>query len=487
MRYLVNRCVAYIVSGLCFATIVEAESIGNNSLLDNLSATAGNTLQYELALPVNATNLRISIAAGSGDADLYVRAGLSPTTASYDCRPYLSGNNESCVIAAPETTTYFIHVRAFSDFSGLRLQADYDLQASSTNGAQLSNGVALGNLSGGTGTEQLFTIDVPANSQNLVVSMSGGSGDADLYVNALNPPTTSRYSCRPYLTGNNESCTITTPQAGLYYIVLRAYSNFSNVSLVASFDSSNSTGGTNGATWSGFNQYYASAIGKTGISLIDALNTAAARNHTRLSYAQVWDALRYTDEDASNTNNVILFYTGRSQSKSFTSSGNNDPDAWNREHSWPKSHGFPRSGQWAHTDIHHLRPTDASVNAARGSKDYDDGGSSLSEAPQNYTDADSFEPRDAVKGDVARMMFYMAMRYDGNDNTGTGDLRLVDYTGTNGNELGELCTLLNWHNQDPVDITEIERHSRIVAMQGNRNPFVDYPDWANQVWGPDCN
>ena len=241
-----------------------------------------------------------------------------------------------------------------------------------------------------------------------------------------------------------------------------------------------------GATWSGFDSYYENAIGQTGQVLLDELQFLASLNHNRMSYSQVWDALRYTDEDEGNTDNVILFYSGRSQSKLFTSSGNNDPDAWNREHSWPKSHGFPGRGDWGYTDIHHLRPTDASVNSARGNRDYDVGGSEISEAPGNFRDSDSFEPRDAVKGDVARMMFYMDVRYNGNDGTGTDDLVLVDFSQTQGGELGDLCTLYDWHNQDPVSEEEIRRHSRIVERQGNRNPFVDYPNWAHEIWGQEC-
>lgn len=134
-----------------------------------------------------------------------------------------------------------------------------------------------------------------------------------------------------------------------------------------------------------------------------------------------------------------------------------------------------------------MRPTDVSVNSTRGNKDFDIGGSAIAEAPGNFTDADSFEPRNAVKGDVARMMFYMAVRYNGGDNTGTVDLNLVDYSGTANGNLGKLCVLLAWHNQDPVSTTEINRHARIVQRQGNRNPFVDYPAWANEIWDAYCD
>ncbi|MET0091791.1 MAG: endonuclease [Candidatus Thiodiazotropha sp.] len=137
--------------------------------------------------------------------------------------------------------------------------------------------------------------------------------------------------------------------------------------------------------------------------------------------------------------------------------------------------------------MHQLRPADVSVNSLRGNKDYDNGGSLIAEAPGNFTDTDSFEPRDEVKGDLARMMFYMDVRYNGQGNTGTEDLQLVDYTGTSGASLGDLCTLYEWHLEDPVSPQEVARHARIVERQGNRNPFVDNPAWVTEVWGAYCN
>lgn len=479
-----KRITVSIILLFVFTLPAYAESLSEGEPISNLAATSGSTLNFDISVPEGATNLVVSISGGSGDADLYVRAHNVPTTSSYDCRPYYSGNNESCSFESPQTGTYYINVRAYSSFENVTLVATYDLESNDPEEMILENNDTLSYLSGSSGSQSEFLITVPANASNLTVSIQGGSGDADLYVRFDLTPTTYSYDCRPYVYGNDESCSFPAPQAGNYYIMLHGYSSFSNVSLTASYSTNGS--GDDNATWDGFESYYPDAIGQTGTLLISALSEAAARNHDRMTYSQVWSALKYTDEDPNNSNNVILIYTGRSQAKSFNASGNNDPDAWNREHTWPKSHGFPSSGDWAYTDIHHLRPCDASVNSRRSNKDYDNGGTEISEAPGNYTDSDSFEPRDAVKGDIARMMFYMAIRYNGYDNTGTDDLILVDYTDTTGANLGDLCTLLEWHNQDPVDEAEIMRHARIVERQGNRNPFVDYPSWANEVWGAYC-
>lgn len=224
--------------------------------------------------------------------------------------------------------------------------------------------------------------------------------------------------------------------------------------------------------------YYDAAIGKTGEALKTALHSIID-DHTELSYSEVWDALRETDEDPNNPNNVILLYTGRSQGKYTNGSGVND---WNREHVWAKSHGDFGTTMGPGTDLHHLRPTDASVNSTRNNLDFDNGGKEHFEALGNYYDSDSWEPRDSVKGDVARMLFYMAVRYEGD--SGEPDLELNNLV-NNGSVPyhGKLSVLLQWHEQDPVDQFERERNEIIFNdYQHNRNPFIDHPEWVEAIW-----
>ncbi|GGD12012.1 endonuclease [Pontibacillus salipaludis] len=223
--------------------------------------------------------------------------------------------------------------------------------------------------------------------------------------------------------------------------------------------------------------YYRSAEGLTGSNLKEELHTIID-DHAELSYDQVWDALRHTDEDPTNSNNVLLLYTGDSISK-YENGGL--VDEWNREHVWAKSHGDFGTSMGAGTDIHHLRPTDVSVNSTRGNLDFDNGGNLHSEAPDTYYDSDSWEPRDEVKGDVARMIFYMAVRYEGD--SGELDLEIADSVGTSGPYLGKLSTLKEWHESDPVDSFERNRNEIIFTdYQGNRNPFIDHPEYVDQIW-----
>ncbi|MGH3314446.1 MAG: endonuclease I family protein [Streptomyces sp.] len=226
-------------------------------------------------------------------------------------------------------------------------------------------------------------------------------------------------------------------------------------------------------------EYYQDAEGKTGEELKTALHTIISTGATAISYDQVWDALKETDQDPDNTGNVILLYTGRSQSKD---SNGGDPDQWNREHVWAKSHGDFGTATGPGTDVHHLRPTDVSVNSTRGSKDFDAGGSEVEEAPGNFTDDDSYEPRDAVKGDVARMILYMDVRYEGEDSF--PDLEANDAVNNGSQPLhGRLSVLKQWSEQDPPDAFEKNRNQVIFdKFQHNRNPFIDHPEWVGEIY-----
>ncbi len=176
---------------------------------------------------------------------------------------------------------------------------------------------------------------------------------------------------------------------------------------------------------------------------------------------------------------MIALYSGFSMSKNANGGG---VDQWNREHVWAKSHGDFGTATGPGTDLHHLRPEDVTVNSARGNLDFDEGGTQNSEAPGNYADGNSWEPRDAVKGDVARMIFYMSVRYEGGD--GFADLEVNDVAG-NGSapHIGRLSVLLQWNAEDPPDAFEMRRNNVIYdTWQHNRNPFVDHPEWADAIW-----
>ncbi|OYY92515.1 MAG: hypothetical protein B7Y41_15640 [Hydrogenophilales bacterium 28-61-23] len=235
--------------------------------------------------------------------------------------------------------------------------------------------------------------------------------------------------------------------------------------------------------------YYTPAAGLTGAALKSALHDIVD-NHIAQTYTCVWDVLKEADQDPANPNNVIDIYSRRSIPKTDQDTGGNTPNAWNREHVWANSHGFPSSGNHAYTDAHHLYAADKSINADRANDDFAYGGTPNPECPACLEDnnLETWEAPDLVKGDIARAMFYMAVRYAGGGVDGnTPDLELVDRLTNSGEPyFGDLCDLVAWHQGDPVSSAEQARNAVIYSWQGNRNPFVDHPEYALKIFGPAC-
>lgn len=228
--------------------------------------------------------------------------------------------------------------------------------------------------------------------------------------------------------------------------------------------------------------------------------------HTRYPYTSfstdTWDILNHADEDPLDSSRILDVYQNRSFPK--WSGGNND---YNREHTWPNSYGFPddNSGNSPYTDCHHLMLCDIGYNGYRGSRIFDDCTSGCTPyatdshdglSGVNYTrDATPvgvWETWDHRKGDIARAMFYMDVRYEGDDGS-EPDLILVDdpvlivscQTGDNEavGYMGLLTTLLAWHEADPVDDKERTHNEVVYEYQHNRNPFVDHPEWVDLLFG----
>ncbi|MDI1252362.1 pre-peptidase C-terminal domain-containing protein [Thermomonas sp.] len=199
-------------------------ALTKGTAVSGISQSTGNDVVYTMVVPSGATALSFTMSGGTGDADMYVKFGSTPTDTSYDCRPYKSGNSESCSFASPSTGTYYVRLKAYSSFTGASLIGDYTAGGGGGGG---SSSVLLPTVSRGN-TSATYTLTV-ASGQTGVISISGGTGDADLYVKKGSAPTTSSYDCRPYKSGNSESCTVTS--AGTYYMNVRAYQSFSGVTL----------------------------------------------------------------------------------------------------------------------------------------------------------------------------------------------------------------------------------------------------------------
>lgn len=220
----------------------------------------------------------------------------------------------------------------------------------------------------------------------------------------------------------------------------------------------------------------------TGISLKNELATKIANTHTTyLSYTPgVWNALKQTDVDPTNNRKVILIYgyndtdgdIRNDRTRGINSNGGGSTD-WNREHVFPKSLGNPNLGtSGPGADAHHLRPCDTRTNSTRSNRKFTNGSGNAKRIGSFWY------PGDEWKGDVARMMMYMYLRY-GNQclpsNVANGSRNSVD------NNM--IDVLLAWNAEDPVSPLELQRNPVIENLQGNRNPFIDNPAFATKIWG----
>lgn len=234
--------------------------------------------------------------------------------------------------------------------------------------------------------------------------------------------------------------------------------------------------------------YYDSLNGKSGVQLKQALqdiiaNPAVVRSH---NYGDSVEILKKADQNPLNSNEVWLMYKEVNRAKFlYQGEESSSTGRWNREHIYPQSRGGYAGGtsstadgfdMWVyssadslahgHADAHHLRAEDGPENSSRNNRDF------------GLTDYNGFSGNQGSwKGDVARAVFYMAVRYNG--------LEVV-----NGNpadstvgQLGDLETLLQWNTTDPADDFEMNRNNYIQTWQRNRNPFIDYPELASYIWG----
>lgn len=202
----------------------------NGQVKTELTAATGNDLVFTMEVPAGATDINFAMTGGSGDADLYVKFGAEPTDSVYDCRPYKSGNVESCA-STQAGGTYYVRLKAYSDFAGVSLTGSYT--EPTTGGGNTINPIdsTINNVTVARRAWKRYTLDLTDGYADLTVTLSGGSGDADLYVTQGKQSTTSVYDCRPYKNGNNETCNFTDPAKGVWYVDIYGYSAASGITL----------------------------------------------------------------------------------------------------------------------------------------------------------------------------------------------------------------------------------------------------------------
>ncbi len=475
--------------------------LANGVPVTGLSANTGTMLAYTLAVPAGASNLAIAISGGTGDADLYVKFGSAPTTSSYDCRPYLSGNAENCPVPAPATGTYHIGVRAYTSFSGVSLVASYSTGGSDAAPTLVSSTPANGATGVGVGSNISLTFSEAVTVSSGWFGIACASTGTHAAVVSGGPVT---FTLNPSVDfGPLETCTLTI-----------------TASKVLDQDGTPTPMAANATrsftTMAAPSGYYGSVVTTSASALRASLHNVID-DHTKIPYTasstDTWDVLAAADQDPMNSSRVLDVYKNQSLAKQ--SGGNN---YYNREHTWPNSLGFGNDGStnYPYTDLHMLMVTDIGYNSTRGNKPYDNCSSGCTELPtvatngagggsgaypgnSNWSNSSVFEVWSKFKGNVARAMFYMDVRYEGGTHGVSGasepDLRLTNdlsqVVNTGGNAsvayMGKLSTLLQWHQADPPDAAEQLRNEVVFSYQGNRNPFIDHPEWVACIYQNVCN
>lgn len=239
--------------------------------------------------------------------------------------------------------------------------------------------------------------------------------------------------------------------------------------------------------------YYDPANGLSGPALKAALFDIISP-HTVHTYAQLWNDFESTDDrddngkvwdiysDIPGGSAPYLYTFGSDQCGTYDSEG----DCYNREHTVPQS--WFNGATPMYTDLHHLYPVDGWVNNKRGELPYGEVGSTDWTGQNGTKTGNSItpgynntvcEPIDAYKGDIARTYFYMMTRYMNVADNWTSDMF------SNGDlTIWAENMLLQWHVDDPVTQKEVDRNNAVYAIQNNRNPYIDHPEWAHSIWGP---
>jgi len=246
--------------------------------------------------------------------------------------------------------------------------------------------------------------------------------------------------------------------------------------------------------------YYSSANGLSGASLKTALSNIITNGHQDKGYNGLWTGYKTTDIDKNyeNDGSILDIYSekpsgtdpykftpGTNQCGTYSTEGN----CYNREHLVPQSL-FNEASPMV-SDIHFIRATDGKVNGMRSNYPFGKvgtasftsrNGSKLGTSASSGYSGTVFEPIDEFKGDVARMIFYFVTRYQSRLSSFSSG-NLLGSSAFPGLQTWELNVLLAWHNQDPVSQAEVNRNNASYSFQGNRNPFIDNPNYVNQIWG----
>ncbi len=225
----VRAAFAAVGVNTCDAPPPPPPGVLEKGVAQTISGGTGSETHWEFDATDANSSVTFNMSGGTGDADLYVKLGSAPTSSSYDCRPYASGNTEACNFT--NAGTYYVMVNGYSAYSGTTLVADHDGGTTPPPPPPGGDSGTKTNIDISRRSWDRTTVTIPAGTASFTVTTSGGSGNADLYLRLGSNPTTKNYDCRSNASGNTESCTITNPGAGDWVIGIRGKNNVSGLTM----------------------------------------------------------------------------------------------------------------------------------------------------------------------------------------------------------------------------------------------------------------
>ena len=236
----VTRALALHFTSIGVLLLGHAHAQETSPLTRQYTGEAGSWQRLTVDIPEQTDSLSVVLSGDNGDADLYLRFAEEPNATAFDCRPFLDGSAEVCTVAMPRAGTWHIGVNAFTAYTDATLTVSWAASKGMVTPAQPANPPQQGGtlkeaVEGAAGSWQRFTVDVPAGMSSLRVTLTGATGDADLYLRFGDAPSEAAFDCRPYLDGVDEICTIANPTPGTWHLGVNAFTAY--------------TGGTLEATW----------------------------------------------------------------------------------------------------------------------------------------------------------------------------------------------------------------------------------------------
>ena len=448
--------------------------------------------------PTSNDNVSQSITSNNNTSNNVISSNQNSTIISSSDEQSYSSKETQSEESLASSSTIVSSVSSVDSSSNSYYHSSSVVESSLDNSSIISNSSVVSSSNNSSSSSSVnSSISSVSSSSSSVTSSSNSSSSSS----SVNSSISSVSSSSSSVTSSSNSSSSSSSVNSSISSVSSSSSNVSSSIISSSSNSNSSNSSTTSSTISSsvinssssniYNGTYYNSISNhlTGSSLQSSLQKLLESTHDAKSYSSLWTAYKTTDikpgtnyiwDMYSNYNYVV----GTDQAGNFSAEG----QKYNREHSIPKSWFNDEAPMYS--DIHHLFPTDGFVNGKRSNFPYGEvgeatytskNGSKLGSSSFSGYSGTVFEPIDEYKGDFARTYFYFATRYQGVATSGNGSAvfkktypYLTDYA---------LNLFTKWSEMDPISQKEIDRNNAAQDFQGNRNPFIDHPEYINKIFG----